>query len=265
VTAVDLDLWQIGHAELGLRLLLAVVLGGLVGMERELSNHAAGFRTHILVCLGSATIMLLSIYGFSAFVDEANVRMDPARLAAQVISGIGFLGAGAIVRDGNVVKGLTTAASVWVVAAIGLCVGAGFFAGAFVATFMSLVSLFVLNKWEKRLPRNRRFLKVELRVIGDYGVLGRIMAVFGSFGVQIDQWKVESDQGAVGSADQLPVMNVHLSLRTGKPEHLMAAYGQIVAMKGVILVQGGGIPAGKPDAGTAAETTAEPYPSIIHR
>lgn len=106
-------------------MVLAAVLGGLVGMEREWNNHAAGFRTHILVCLGAATIMLLSIYGFSQFVNEANVRMDPARLAAQVISGVGFLGAGAILRNGPVISGLTTAASVWVVAAIGLCVGAG--------------------------------------------------------------------------------------------------------------------------------------------
>lgn len=102
------SVWEITHLELALRMILAVVLGGLIGIEREWSNHAAGFRTHILVCLGSATIMLLSSYGFSQFVNEGSVRMDPARLAAQVISGIGFLGAGAILRNGNMIKGLTT-------------------------------------------------------------------------------------------------------------------------------------------------------------
>lgn len=76
-------------------------------MEREWSNHAARFRTHILVCLGSATIMLLSIYDFAQFVDETNVRVDPSPLAAQVVSGIGFLGAGVILRNGNIIKGLT--------------------------------------------------------------------------------------------------------------------------------------------------------------
>lgn len=242
-----IELWQIDHVELGLRLLLAAVLGGLVGMERELNNHAAGFRTHILVCVGSATIMLLSIYGFSAFVNEANVRMDPARLAAQVISGIGFLGAGAIVRDGNMVKGLTTAASVWVVAAIGLCVGAGFFAGAFVATFMSLVSLFLLNKWEKHMLRNRRSHKVELRVIGHPGVLGKVIASFGSQGIRIDQWKVASDQedAAGDGADRPPVLNIHLSLRAAKPERLLAAYGLIAAAEGVLHLQGDAIPSAK--------------------
>lgn len=266
MTAVDgLDLWQIGYVELGLRLLLAVVLGGLVGMERELSNHAAGFRTHILVCLGSATIMLLSIYGFSAFVDEANVRMDPARLAAQVVSGIGFLGAGAIVRDGSMVKGLTTAASVWVVAAIGLCVGAGFLAGALVATFMALVSLFVLNKGEKHLFRNRRTQKVELLVVGHPGVLARIMEVFGSCGIQIDQWRMAPDPGAAGGRDQPPVMNVHLSVKSAKPERLLAAYGQIVASEGVLSIQGGGIPSGKPaarsDSGIGGGAVSEPISS----
>lgn len=92
-----------------------MLLGGLIGFERERSNHAAGLRTHILVCLGSTLIMLLSIYGFSDFVDEINVRIDPARLATAVITGIGFLGAGTILFTGKSITGLTTAASIWVV------------------------------------------------------------------------------------------------------------------------------------------------------
>jgi putative Mg2+ transporter-C (MgtC) family protein len=88
--------WYISELHILLRLLLALLLGGLVGFEREQSNHAAGLRTNILVCLGSCLLMLLSMYGFSAFVDEPNVRVDPARLAAAVITGIGFLGAGTI-------------------------------------------------------------------------------------------------------------------------------------------------------------------------
>lgn len=131
----DPTVWQISLFEMTLRLLLALVLGGLIGLERELGGHSAGFRTHILVCLGSAVIVLLSMYGFSDFAAEPNVRLDPARLAAQVISGVGFLGAGTIMRNGFGVSGLTTAASLWVSAAIGLSAGAGFYYGAVIATF----------------------------------------------------------------------------------------------------------------------------------
>ena len=89
----DPTVWQISYWEVTIRLVLSLILGGLVGLERELGGHSAGFRTHILVCLGSSAIVLLSMYGFAEFASEPNVRLDPARLAAQVISGIGFLGA----------------------------------------------------------------------------------------------------------------------------------------------------------------------------
>ncbi|GIP45185.1 methyltransferase [Paenibacillus sp. J45TS6] len=144
------DPWYIGQWDILLRLLTAMTLGGLIGIERERSNHAAGFRTHILVCLGSALIMLLSAYGFADFVNEANVRMDPARLAAAVITGVGFLGAGTILFTGKSITGLTTAASIWVVAGIGLAVGAGFYFAAIVSTVLVLLNLWVFNKVERR-------------------------------------------------------------------------------------------------------------------
>lgn len=155
---------MISEWEMSLRIFISILLGGVIGMERELGSHAAGFRTHILVCLGASLVMMLSIYGFSAFVFEANVRMDPARLAAQVVSGIGFLGAGTILRTGRTVSGLTTAASLWVVAAIGLSVGAGFYYAAGLTTAAVLVSLFVLNKLEQRLskPLMKKRLTFEL-------------------------------------------------------------------------------------------------------
>ncbi|WP_169089514.1 MgtC/SapB family protein [Paenibacillus sp. PL91] len=142
--------WYISELHILLRLLLALLLGGLVGFEREQSNHAAGLRTNILVCLGSCLLMLLSMYGFSAFVDEPNVRVDPARLAAAVITGIGFLGAGTILFTGKSITGLTTAASLWVVSAIGLAVGAGFYFASATVTIMVLVTLWAFNKLEKR-------------------------------------------------------------------------------------------------------------------
>ncbi|MCA0756791.1 MgtC/SapB family protein [Paenibacillus sp. N4] len=155
--------WAISELHILIRLLLALVLGGLVGFEREQSNHAAGFRTNILVCLGSCLLMLLSMYGFAAFVDEVNVRVDPARLAAAVITGIGFLGAGTILFTGKSITGLTTAASLWVVSAIGLAVGAGFYFAAGVTTIMVLVTLWAFNKLEKRYisAKKEQLLKIK--------------------------------------------------------------------------------------------------------
>lgn len=129
---------HITEYEIALRLFLACVFGGIVGFERERNDSPAGFRTHILVSLGSALIMVLSMYGFSDF-DSGN--KDPARLAAQVVSGIGFLGAGTILRDKTSVRGLTTAASLWVVAAIGLASGAGFYFSAFFVTLLVFLTL----------------------------------------------------------------------------------------------------------------------------
>ncbi|WP_407314470.1 MgtC/SapB family protein [Desulfosporosinus sp. SB140] len=141
--------------EMAIRLLLACIFGGVVGYEREKHDSPAGFRTHILVSLGSALIMVLSMYAFSNFT---TVNKDPARLGAQVVSGIGFLGAGTILRDGASVKGLTTAASLWVVSAIGLATGAGFYFSAFLVT--GLVFIVLEHSFETYLFRNRQILKI---------------------------------------------------------------------------------------------------------
>ncbi|WP_407305819.1 MgtC/SapB family protein [Desulfosporosinus sp. SB140] len=141
--------------EVALRLLLACIFGGIVGLERERNDSPAGFRTHILVCLGSALIMILSMYGFTNFT---SVNKDPARLAAQVVSGIGFLGAGTILRDKTSIRGLTTAASLWVVSAIGLAVGAGFYFSSSLVTFMVFITLERLV--ENYFFRNSQTLKV---------------------------------------------------------------------------------------------------------
>ncbi len=130
-----------------LRLVLSVVLSGLIGLERQMHKRYAGLRTHILVSLGSCLIMLTSLYVFDIYKDK--VPLDPARIAAGVITGIGFLGAGTIIREREGVKGLTTAASLWVVAAIGLAVGCGFQKAAVYATILALVVLFFLRYVEE--------------------------------------------------------------------------------------------------------------------
>jgi len=127
-----------------LRLALAGVFGGVVGFEREHSHRPAGFRTHILVAVGSALVMLTSSFIFEEYKGLTN--LDPARLGAQVISGIGFLGAGTILREGFSVKGLTTAASLWAVSCIGLAVGIGYYEGAIIATIFIIITLNILKR-----------------------------------------------------------------------------------------------------------------------
>lgn len=239
------SVWHISNLDLTLRMVLAVVLGGFIGLERELSNHAAGFRTHILVCIGSTSIMLLSIYGFSQFVSEPNVRTDPARLAAQVISGIGFLGAGAILRNGSSISGLTTAASVWVVAAIGLSIGAGFYFPAVLATFLVLISLFLLNKWEKHLLRNRRNQDVVIKIYDRPGTLGRIATKFGEQSIQIKNLVMESATGGTAESDESGIMELRFSLRTTNPDKLLKAFEDILAISDVIGLESGTMPTSK--------------------
>jgi len=173
-TVIDHNPWNIDEWQILIRLLSAAVLGGLVGLEREQSRHAAGLRTHIMVCLGSCLMMLLSIYGFASFVYELNVRVDPARLAAAVIPGVGFLGAGTILHTGRSVTGLTTAASIWVTAAIGLGVGAGFYFAAAVSTLLVLFVLWALNKLEKKMFRRKSERLIVLHVEDRPGLMQKL-------------------------------------------------------------------------------------------
>jgi putative Mg2+ transporter-C (MgtC) family protein len=130
------------------RLLVAAALGGLIGAEREIHGHPAGIRTHMLVALGSALFTVLSIHGFG---QGPGSGIDPTRIAAQIVTGIGFLGAGAILKDGVVIRGLTTAASLWATAAVGLATGAGEYVLAVVAAAVILVSLWPINALAERL------------------------------------------------------------------------------------------------------------------
>ena len=135
--------------ELALRLLLALLLGAAVGVEREYSRHPAGLRTLVLVSLGSCLFSSLGLVLVTS-------GTDPTRIAAQVVTGIGFLGAGAILRQGDGIKGLTTAASIWVVAAIGMACGFGLFVLALLATVMSIVALVAMGKFEDRVLHTRK-------------------------------------------------------------------------------------------------------------
>lgn len=153
------------------RLVLAAILGGIVGIERGSGDRPAGFRTRILVCVGSALFMLVSMYGFDELTPaealhegDLGARRDSARIAAQVVSGIGFLGAGTILHEGLTIRGLTTAASLWMVSAIGLAVGSGMFFLSIMATVITMITLVTLHTWEKRFAAtsrsDRRFVRI---------------------------------------------------------------------------------------------------------
>jgi putative Mg2+ transporter-C (MgtC) family protein len=141
---LTIPLWEVV-----LRLGLASLLCGAIGFEREVRDQPAGFRTHILLGLGAALFTLVSAYGFEPFTRAAlgsgGLQFDPTRIAAQIIAGVGFLGAGAIIRQGGDVRGLTTAASLWATSAIGMAVGAGYLFGAAAATVLAMATLYVLR------------------------------------------------------------------------------------------------------------------------
>jgi putative Mg2+ transporter-C (MgtC) family protein len=167
------------------RLGLSALLGCMIGWEREYSNKTAGLKTHLLVSLGSCLLTLLSIYGFLEWIDHPNVRYDPSRLAAQVVNGIGFLAAGAIlVKPNLVVSGLTTSASLWVAMGIGIAVGTGKYFMAISATTIVLLVLTILPRIEKRLIREVKW-DLDLLVEDQPGLLGEIMSLLRMHNIHI--------------------------------------------------------------------------------
>ena len=171
------------------RLLIATVLGGVIGLERQQRNKFAGLRTHILVCIGSCLIMEISINIYAGVQGLTNA--DPARLAAQVVSGIGFLGAGTIMKEGLTVRGLTTAASLWVVAGVGLAVGAGYYVGAIATTVITFLALTYLPRYEKLYQTGARHVGFILLSDDKPGQIGRIGSFLGSKGLLICDIKIE--------------------------------------------------------------------------
>ncbi|WP_083875603.1 MgtC/SapB family protein [Gracilibacillus halophilus] len=170
--------------------MIALLLSGLIGFERELNKHSAGFRTHILVGVSSCLMMLLSINGFEQFIQEYDqVRFDPARIPSYVISGIGFLGAGTIIVNGRTIRGLTTAASIWAMAGLGLIIGIGMYKEAIVTTLIILISLVLLNKFEQRLHRKQHQIVFEVTIDSDWKVPSFIDKVQ-SYAIHIKEFEV---------------------------------------------------------------------------
>jgi putative Mg2+ transporter-C (MgtC) family protein len=187
------------HLDLLFRLILAAVLGGVVGLERELSGKPAGLRTNLLICVGAALLMELSI-GVAALANEANVaagsifRADPARIAAQIVSGIGFLGAGTILQSRGNVVGLTTAATIWVVAAIGMAVGAQAYVVAVGSTALVVVSLVLLGRVEALVLRRSRRQRYLVAIAPDPALLRAVEDSFREMGLRVETESVEKGE-----------------------------------------------------------------------
>ena len=182
-----------------LRLGLALLLGALIGFERESSEHAAGMRTNALVALGSCLFTLISGYGFLNFLTNAHIQVDPTRIASYIVAGIGFLGAGSIVlkRDAHTVRGLTTAAAIWLVAAIGMACGAGLLLVAVLTTALAMLVLFFLRRLEKRLlPQlfvKSQQIHIEATTLGEQSV-SQLCEALTRIGIRVESLAIRKEQ-----------------------------------------------------------------------
>ena len=192
---MELMNWQ-WDIEMLLRLVLAVLLSGIIGMEREALNKSAGFRTHILVGIGACLMMIISLsmpfIRMPGDFGATGSNSDPARIAAQVVSGIGFLGAGAIMSSSGKVRGLTTAASLWAVAGIGLCVGAGLYVTAIGASVLTFATLSLFARVENRIQKNR-IIRMEIYMVDEPCAVGKVFEVFNDLDIQVKDTALVED------------------------------------------------------------------------
>lgn len=200
-----------------IRLFLAVLFSGFIGNEREHINRPAGIRTHVLVCVGAALVMMTS--EFVAFRYNGVLNMDPTRLGAQVVSGIGFLGAGTIIKEGFNVKGLTTAASLWTVSCIGIAVGAGFYFGAAFATF---VTFFILRFIKKLVWKHNDHKLIMIRICGNTPIHD-IFHEFNRLAIPVNYSEI-----TVGSDNAF--LELHMSINAPKNKELLSYAADRVRM-----------------------------------
>lgn len=214
------------YFDIALKMMAACVLGGAIGLQREKVGRPAGLRTHILVSVSAALVMVLSEYMFKEYSGRAN--MDPARLGAQVISGIGFLGAGTIIRDGVNIKGLTTAASLWAVACVGLAAGAGMYLGAIIATLIIYLTLFTLKAVENYISRNSANKELLVCCEGVSGIISPIEEVLRKYAVHV--YRVDFYR----SCDNETMMRFFLKFRRGSSKaNVMEEIAAIQGIKSV--------------------------------
>jgi putative Mg2+ transporter-C (MgtC) family protein len=190
---------ELSWVDVGFRLFAAAALGGAIGLEREVREREAGLRTHLLVSVGAALFTLVSAYGWSDFTFSARsgVTFDPTRIAAQIVTGIGFLGAGAIIRQGLSVRGLTTAATLWLAAAIGMASGAGYWEAAVIATVGAIITLWPLRIVAHRMMKYLRPGDEQRLVVGLAGGQGAapVLAALEDLGGLVSQFQLSETRG----------------------------------------------------------------------
>jgi putative Mg2+ transporter-C (MgtC) family protein len=206
------------------RLVLSAILSGMVGFEREYHGRAAGFRTHILLSVGSALIMLTSIHIFDVYSGRAPI--DPARLAAGVVTGIGFMGAGTIMRYKASVRGLTTATSLWVVAGIGLAVGSGMYFGAIATTLIAIVALMFFSRLEHVMIRKNWYKTIIIETEDGLEQLKRIRETLSEYGSEIHD--LEADR----SKDGLHII-LRFNLKLTTSQHDTQLIEDVAHLKGI--------------------------------
>ena len=199
---------MLGTGETLLRLLVAALAGSVIGFERERLQWAAGLRTHMLVCVGSCLVVIVSAHGF-ADVLSTRVVLDPSRIAAQVVSGIGFLGAGTILLRGEIVKGLTTAASLWAVAAIGLAIGTGLYVAGLATTLIVVVILAGLKPVEERIRERSQSRQILIATKPDSITMASLHNVIGSRAARVKQFILQ--KGAEDETDTIQLVFTRLS------------------------------------------------------
>ena len=226
--------YQLTPVETILRLSIAAVLGSVIGWERQRKEGAAGLRTHMLVCLGSTLVMLVSAFGFEDILGRPAVVLDPSRMAAQVISGIGFLGAGTIMfLRPQVIRGLTTAAGLWTVAAIGLAVGSGLYLAATATTVIVLLILAVIKPLENRMMNLRRIRRISVTIDSKKTSLSDIYSILKKNNIDLSEISLSP-----GEKEDEYQLKIRVGRGTGTDEILAA----IDALKGDSPGKGGNQP-----------------------
>ncbi|MBL4677257.1 MAG: MgtC/SapB family protein [Mucilaginibacter sp.] len=215
-----------------IRLGLAALMGSIVGLERQRHDWAAGLRTHMLVCVGSTLAMIVSMDGFGDVIGKPGVALDPSRVAAQVISGIGFLGAGTILfMKSEIVKGLTTAAGLWTVAAIGLAVGGGLYIPAAATTIIVFIILAAVKPIERKLFDRNKYTAISLETGKDLIDIKSIQEILGKHLIRIKEVKITSPD------DSTDRIRIAIQKTSSKDPESLAVLQDLQKLNGVTVVE----------------------------
>lgn len=223
-----MEIREITYAAIAFRIIASIVLGGTLGLERGLKNRPAGLRTYMLVCVGACLIMMTNQY-----INQLYATGDPVRMGAQVVSGIGFLGAGMIVvTKRNQIKGLTTAAGIWAAAAVGLAIGIGFYEGAILGGIAVFFVLSVIHSWDNRMHRNSRFLEIYVELTSVVN-LGMFMRRVSALELEIENVQMEHDDTLENG-----VRSFIITLKSSKKQNHEVLLSNIRSIEGVAYLEG---------------------------